>query len=112
MLPLRLQRNPRSSPVSKRRRTAKMARTSANEDDQLMSETCQNPFFKCESIDPTKIAVSIHVKGVEYLICHDCWNKIAESDDYEWETERTRNLRLQQDKNMDKQPKLRKISMA
>jgi hypothetical protein len=43
---------------------------------------CQNPFFSCEG-KSNRIAVTISVNGVNYDICDNCWQTIAESD-IEW----------------------------
>ena len=47
---------------------------------QRMTETCLNPWRKC---DHTDIAVSIVVKGQTLPICSRCWSEIADSDK-EW----------------------------
>ena len=47
---------------------------------QRMTETCLNPWRKCENTD---IAVSIVVDGKTLPICTACWFEIADSDK-EW----------------------------
>ena len=47
---------------------------------QRMTETCLNPWRKCENTD---IAVSIRFKGKILPICNGCWNQIADSN-REW----------------------------
>ncbi len=44
---------------------------------------CNNPFFSCEG-KSNRIAVVIRIKGIDYEICEECWNKIADSD-IQWE---------------------------
>jgi hypothetical protein len=50
---------------------------------KVCQETCQNPFRKrkCENTD---IQLYIVIKGETIPICHNCWNRIADSN-YEWE---------------------------
>ena len=47
---------------------------------QRMTETCLNPWRKCENTD---ISVSIVVDGETLPICSRCWNEICDSDK-EW----------------------------
>jgi hypothetical protein len=51
--------------------------------EQRQKEKCSNPFFRCESQNPTDIALDIIYKGEQLPICEDCWTKLAETD-IEW----------------------------
>jgi len=49
--------------------------------------TCQNPFFPCVNKNPElKIIADICLKNEKYSICPDCWNTIAENENYQWTT--------------------------
>jgi hypothetical protein len=48
---------------------------------------CQNPFFPCRNTQPQlNIIADIQVKCQKYPVCQECWAKIADSDEYTWES--------------------------
>jgi hypothetical protein len=50
---------------------------------QPMQEVCGNPFKHKEKCKNTNIKLYIVIKGKQLPICHECWDKIADSNK-EW----------------------------
>ncbi len=49
---------------------------------------CQNPFFACINTNPElHFAADIKINDARYPVCRECWNKIAESEEFQWENQ-------------------------